>query len=217
MIKKLLLLIVILVIQSVSSQEIYLHTGKNYTNYHYKDANGNANPIISKKNKSHFEAGNHYELGYIHYFKKSNLAYIAGLTLNEFNAKYVLYNTFETYSWKTKYIGIQNFASFSFLKPQSKLNANIKAGISLSTLLTGEQYANGTTYDLSNQDDFSGIVLQSTIGLAVHYKISTSTSLSLGYNLSTVVKTSKTSDESLYFTNNQLQFGIHFPFPSNQN
>ncbi|GIZ09081.1 hypothetical protein [Flavobacterium sp. UMI-01] len=217
MIKKLLIFTLFLVFNTINSQEIYLYTGKNFTNYHYKDANGNSNGIITKTNKSHFEGGSHYEAGYIHHFKNNNLSYIAGITLNEFNATYFLSNSTEVYSWKTKYIGIQNLASFSFFNKRSNFNTSIKAGINLSTILTGEQYANGNYFDLSKNEDFKGILFQSIVGLNANYKISNSASLSIGYNLSTVVKTSKTSKESLYFTNSQLQFGIHFPFPSNQN
>ncbi|WP_366186309.1 hypothetical protein [Flavobacterium ovatum] len=217
MIKKLLPFIFLLALQSIVAQEIYLNTGENYTNYHYKDSFGNPNPIMSKDNKSHFEDGKYYEIGYIHHFKTSNLSYIVGLTLNEFNAKYFLPTTTEVYSWKTKYIGIQNLASFSVFKHQNKFNTSIKAGLCLSTLLSGEQNANGTYFDLSDQKDFSGILLQSTVGLSANYKISQSASLTLGYNLSTVVRTSNTSKESLYFTNSQLQFGIQFPLSSNQN
>ncbi|WP_418264671.1 hypothetical protein [Flavobacterium faecale] len=217
MIKKLLICIFFFGFQSIDAQELFLFAGENFTHYHYKDSFGNANPIISKQNKSHFESGKHYDLGYIHHFEKSNLSYIGSITLNEFNAKYFLPTTTEVYFWKTKYIGIQNLASFSLFNSQSKFNTSIKAGISLSSLLSGEQNANGIYYNLTDQKDFSGLLLQSSVGVSANYKITNSASLTLGYNLSTVVKTSKTSNESLHFTNSQLQFGIQFPISPNQN
>lgn len=211
MIKKLLLFIFLYSFQFVSSQEIYLYTGKNFTNYHYKNVLGETSPIIDRKNKSHFEEGHHYEIGYVKHFKKTPLTYIVGLNLNEFNSKYFLPNTSSLYTWKTKYIGIQNLAAYTFFKTKNGFDISIKGGFNVSTLLNAEQSANDIYYDISKNDDFSGIIIQSSIGLSVKYKVSERISLNLGYNLSTVINATENAKSELRFSNNQIEFGINIP------
>ena len=78
--QKLLLLISFFTFQFIIAQEIYLNTGKNYTSYHYKNAIGESSSILNRKNISHFNEGNHYEIGYVYHFKNSKISYIVGLS-----------------------------------------------------------------------------------------------------------------------------------------
>jgi hypothetical protein len=215
MTKKLLLFICFCTFQFISAQEIYLYTGKNFTSYHYKNAIGESSTILDKKNKSHFEEGHYYEIGYVHHFKNTKITYIGGLTLNEFNTKYFISNTSSLYTWKTKYLGIQNLAAYPFFKTKNGFDASIKGGFIVSALLNAEQSANGIYYDISKNEDFSGIIIQSTIGISIQYKISERASLNLGYNLSTVINASENTMADTRFTNHQIQFGINVPLNQN--
>ena len=202
MIKKVLLLFVALTVQQIYSQQIYLYAGKNFTSYDYTNSNGQVNPDVKSG------TGSYYEIGYEHDFNKK-ISYMAGLTLNQFNAYGG--NVFSTYSWKTNYLGIQNLFSYAIIRTTDELELTLKAGVNTATIIQGQQELNGVFYDLKNQKEFSGIVLQPLIGLNLKYVIADYFSLSLGYNLSKAFNISNSTNEKLSFNNNQLQFGLHFP------
>jgi hypothetical protein len=209
--KKIILFFLVLMTQQIHSQEVYFNVGKNYTDYKYKNSQGSAVAIFDKKNKSSFEQGSSYEAGYSFNGEKHRLSYMLGLTFNEFNGKYFTSGTSDAYTWKTQYVGIQNVVNYAFFRSKRGLEFGIRGGFNVAGFLRGEQYSNGLYYDISNQSDFRGVVVQSIVGVNVKYKISSACALSLGYNLSTVISAVNFTDEDLGFTNNQIQFGIHLP------
>ena len=210
--KKIFLILVVLLTQQLTAQEVYLQTGRNYTSYNYKTAEGESIPFFDGKNRSHFYGGSSFEMGYVFTSKeRSPLTYIVGLTLNQFNGKYFISGDTDASTWKTNYLGLQGSVSYVFLKLDSGFDFSLKGGLNVARFINGEQYSNKIYYDLSNQVDFKGMVLQPLIGINMQCKVSNICSLSLGYNVSSVVNISSKSEESLGYRNSQLQLGIHIP------
>lgn len=200
--RKLLLLVLILCsLQNIHSQEIYFYTGKNYTNYDYKDASGSLNPNLQAG------SGTFYEMGYVIPLNNDKINYDIGLSLNEYNA--IGGNTANSYSWNTQYLGIHNVVSYSLLN-RSSFDVNIKGGLGLASLIYGKQEINGTFLDLGSQKEFSGLIIQPVIGFQTRFGIMEDGFLSLGYNFSKSFNVTNNTDEKLSFNNNQIQFGIHF-------
>lgn len=198
--------------QQLTAQEIYLHTGRNFTSYNYKTAEGRAVPFFDGKNRSHFYSGSSFEVGYVFNSNElSSVTYMVGLTLNQFNAKYFISGNTDAITWKTDYLGAQGSISYSFLKLDKGFDFSLKGGLNIAHFINGEQYSNGIYYNLSNQADFKGIVLQPLLGINVRCKISNICSLSLGYNVSAVANINSKSEESLGYRNSQVQLGIHIP------
>lgn len=199
---KLLLIICFLTCQWMSSQELFLVSGKNLTSYDYKSANGASDFNLKSK------TGSYYELGYEHIFNKK-ISYIASITLNQFNSFST--NEVKSYSWNTNYLGIQNAAAYTLFKTENEIELKLKAGVNIATIIDGKEQINGVIYDVKTEPEFSGIFFQPLIGLDLRYVITDYVTLSMGYNFSKAFKFSHTTDEKLSFTNNQVQLGIHFP------
>lgn len=200
--KKLLLLVVILCsLQNTHSQEIYFHTGKNFTNYDYKDVSGTSNPDLQAG------SGTFYEIGYVIPLSNEKMKYSIGLSLNEYNT--IGGNFANSYSWNTDYLGIQNIVSYSLLS-RGSFDIAINGGLGLASLIYGKQEINGTFLDLGSQKEFSGLIIQPVLGFQTRYSIMNDGFLSLGYNFSKSFNLTNSTDEKLSFNNSQIQFGIHF-------
>lgn len=197
---KLLLISCVLCFQFGLSQEMYLHIGKNFTTYDYKNSFGNSDSNVKSS------SGNAYELGYDHGFK-DKFTYSGSLTWNQYNAKGS--NGVSLYAWNTNYVGIQNAISYTVLKTRNELEIKFKAGINTSIIINGEQLLNNRYYDLTQYDEFKGLIIQPLIGMQVKYLVTDYISLSLNYMLSKSLP--KTGTESLSFGTNQMQLGLHFP------
>jgi hypothetical protein len=186
----------------MSSQELFLLSGKNSTSYDYKTSSGVTNLVLKSK------TGSNYELGYEHVFNEK-VSYITSITLNQFNSFSI--NEAKSYTWNTSYLGIQNAAAYTLLKTENELELKLKAGINIASIIDGNEEINGVIYDIKKIPEFSGVFIQPIIGLDLRYVITDYVTLSVGYNFSKAFKFSHTSDEKLSFTNNQVQLGIHFP------
>jgi hypothetical protein len=184
------------------SQEIYLQTGKNFTNYNYK-SDTSSSPNLQAG------SGNFYEIGYIMSLNNEKLKYAVGLGLNEYNA--ICGNAVNSYSWNTQYLGIQNTFSIAFVKA-SGFEASANAGLGINTLIYGKQNTNGQYLDLSSQKEFSGLWLAPKLGLQASYNVDNDIFLSLGYGYSKSLNLTNSTAEKLSFNNNQIQFGVHFMF-----
>ena len=200
--KKLLLLIAIMCsFQNLHSQEIYFYSGKNYTNYDYKDAGGTSKPNLQTG------SGNFYEMGYAMPLGNEKISYAIGLNLNEYNA--FGGNTVNSYSWNTQYLGVKNALSYS-LFDRSSFDVALSGGLTFATLIYGKQEINGTFLDLMAQKEFSGVIVQPFLGFQTRYNILQDGYLSFGYNFSKSFNVTNSTNEKLSFNNSQLQFGIHF-------
>lgn len=198
--KLLLFVVIVLSIQNIHSQEIYLQTGKNFTKYDYK-SNSSSSPSLQSG------SGNFYEIGYVMTLNNEKLKYALGLSLNEYNALGGDINS--SYSWNTQYMGIENTFSIAFLK-KGGFQASANGGLGISTLIYGKQNLNGQYLDLSSQKEFSGIWIAPKLGLTASYNVDNDIYLSLGYSYSKSFNVSNSTDEKLSFNNNQIQFGVHF-------
>ena len=197
---KLFTIFSVLCFQFGFSQEIYLKTGKNFTSYDYKDSTVKTNSDIKSI------SGSTYELGY-QYGINDRVFYSGSLTWNQYNAKGS--NGVSLYAWNTNYVGIQNAISYTVLKTRNELEIKFKAGINTSLIINGEQLLNNRYYDLTQYDEFKGLIIQPLIGMQVKYLVTDYISLSLNYMLSKSLP--KTGTESLSFGTNQMQLGLHFP------
>ena len=201
--KKLLLIALIgLSFQHIQAQEIYLQTGKNYTQYDYK-SDTSSSPSLQAG------SGNFYEIGYVMTLNNEKLKYAIGLGLNEYNA--IGGNAVSSYSWNTQYLGVQNTFSIAFVKKRG-FEASANGGLGISTLIYGKQNINGQYLDLSSQKEFSGIWIAPKLGLTASYNVDNEIYLSLGYAYSKSFNLSNSTDEKLSFNNSQIQFGVHFMF-----
>jgi hypothetical protein len=200
--KLFILSLIVFSFQNLHSQEIYLQTGKNFTNYDYK-SDTSITPSLQTG------SGSFYEIGYIMTLNNENLKYAIGMNLNEYNA--IGGNSVSSYSWNTQYIGVQNTFSISFVK-KSGFEASANAGFGIATLIYGKQNINGQYLDLSSQKEFSGLWLAPKLGLQFSYNVDNDIFLSLGYSYSKNLNVSNSTQEKLSFNNNQIQFGVHFTF-----
>lgn len=200
--KKLLILIVVLCsLQSVQSQEVYFSAGKNFTTYDYKNSSGASNPNLKSG------TGNFFELGYIKPLENEKFAYSVGLALNEYNN--VGGNSVSSYSWNTQYLGVQGGITYSILE-QGDFDILPKFGFNMGTIISGKQTINGTYYDLTNEKEFSGLIITPSLGVQMKYNLSAYGFISLGYNYCKGFNISNSSEQKLSFNTNQLQFGVHY-------
>jgi hypothetical protein len=201
--KKLLLVVVLAcTIENLHAQEIYLHMGKNFTQYDYKSGT-DSSPSLQAG------SGNFYEIGYIMTLNNEKLKYAVGLSLNEYNALGGDINS--SYSWNTQYLGVQNTFSIAFVNWKG-LQASANGGLGIATLIYGKQNLNGQYLDLSSQKEFSGLWIAPRLGLSVSYNVDNDIYLSLGYAYSKSFNVSNSTDEKLSFNTNQIQLGVHFTF-----
>lgn len=200
--KLFLLVLAVLSYQNIHSQEIYLQTGKNYTQYDYK-SDTSSSPSLQAG------SGNFYEIGYVMTLNNEKLKYAIGMNLNEYNA--VGGNAVSSYSWNTQYLGIQNTLSISFFN-KSGFQASANGGLGIATIIYGKQNINGEYLNLSSQKEFSGLWIAPKLGITASYNVDNDIYLSLGYTYSKNFNVSNSSDEKLSFNNNQIQFGVHFMF-----
>lgn len=193
---------------SLFSQELYLKSGKNFTNYDYLNSSGLPNETI--KNGT----GNFYELGYNHYFNSCRCSYYrfyysVSFVLNDFNA--VGGNKIDIYTWNTQYAGLQGMINFNTF-PDNELNIIPKFGINISSLLNGNQSITGVNYNLAQESEFKGVFISPVIGLDLKYSYSNSISFVFGYSFSKSFKFSNSDNEKLSFVNKQIQFGFCFNY-----
>lgn len=203
MMKNYLFLFILIATSQVFSQEVYLNTGKNFTKYIYKNSLGQSNSNLQSG------TGNFYEIGLAKPFENENLLYSFGLSLNEYNA--VGGNAVNSYRWDTKYLGITGGLVYSFFPNKGDLNFLLNAGLKGATIIYGKQEIDGIYYDLVHQKEFSGIVMEPSIGFQVKYHIPSFGFLSVGYNFCKSLDISNTTEEKLSFNTHQIQLGVHFP------
>jgi hypothetical protein len=205
--KSLSILVFLLLVQTVFSQEVYVSSGKNYTTYSTKSEN----PLINSSNKV-FNPGNSYEIGITFNRSSPIIAYSTGLTFNEYNTSYAISGAAIRYDWQTQYVGIQNSVSFDLLQSGSRANAlqlNARLGLNSSFFVSGYQNANGINYNLTDNNEFKKIILQPFVGLQLGYPISDYCNFKLGYHVS-IAAIGKDAGASFNYINQNVQAGISF-------
>lgn len=196
-----LLLIAIIAISNSYSQEVYFLTGSNFTKYNFTSEQGSIATSLETG------TGTMYEMGFTRPLKNKRFSYTVGLNLNEYNV--VAGSSANSYSWETKYLGVNNSLDLN-VPLTSNFKLFFKVGLNLATIIYGKQSINGAIYDLRSQDEFSGLIFIPYTGVHLKYKLNDFGYLSFGYGLSKSVILFNISQEKLTTSNNQILFGIHF-------
>ena len=202
MIKKYLLLTLFFSGCYVQAQEVFLTAGQNFTKYDYKNSSGVSNPNLRSGDGSFYQLGMAYNLG------SEELNYAVSLVYNQLNA--VGGSSTSNYAWNTNYLGIQNELNYVLYQDYDSFKVKTKLGCATSTIIKGEQYINNVVYDISNQEEFKGILLQPNIGINFQYSLDRDIEFTVGYEFSKAFNVSNNSPEKLSFTNNQIHLGVHF-------
>lgn len=199
--KTLLLAVTLFSLTNLYSQEVYFLTGSNFTKYNFESRVGTMSTQLQSG------TGTSYEIGYSIPFKKNQFSYSFGATLNAYNA--VAGSNVNTYQWDTKYLGGQCALIYTCTLSKS-FNISAKLGSNLSSIIYGKQSNNGILYDITNQKEFSGLLLSTFAGIQTNYTFNNSGYLSLGYGYSNGINITNSLSENLTLKTNQILFGIHF-------
>ena len=203
--KKYLLLLVLFSGCFLQAQELFFSNGKNFTKYDYKNSFGNTNSNLRSGEGSFYEMGLDFKLNKA----TDKLSYAVSVVYNQFNAEGG--SSTANYSWKTNYLGVQNALNYTLFQNSKSFKVKTKLGVATSTIIKGEQYINNVVYNITKQEEFSGITIQPNVGVDFQYAINQNVRISAGYEFSKAFNVSNSSSEELSFTNNQIHFGLHFP------
>jgi hypothetical protein len=200
--RRLTILFLVLFAATLSSyaQTVYFKTGINNTAYDFKDQNGEKVSGLVPGVGSSFEMGIGLPLAE-EWFK-----YELGLSLDSYNATGGDLNN--NYSWNTNYGGVKN--TITFFPTSGEFNLGILAVAGASTIFNGSQVINNSRYELRNNPEFKGLLLQAGLGLSLSYNIFNQGFLSLQYDYSKSFRVGEQTDEKLSYLNNRILFGIHF-------
>jgi hypothetical protein len=199
--QKLLTLLVLLTVYTVSSQEMSFTAATNFTQFNLK------NPEAYVGTPLQSGTGNAYEISYLLPSSKEKLHYTFGLGLNDYNA---LAGTLaNSYQWNTKYLGLRAGFEYEFISI-NQLKLVPLVGMNFSTIVYGKQTTNGAVNDIRSNGEFSGLKMLPYIGFKAKYKIKDYGYLSLGYNHSVTFNPNLTTKEYLTISTNQIVFGLHF-------
>jgi opacity protein-like surface antigen len=192
---------------NLKAQELYIFSGKNSTRFIFKSTNDTSENIAFRKG-----LGSNLEIGYTYKLKNNLFVYALGLSYNEFEAEASNYAT--NYTWETTYIGIINKISYNLsgTKPYCYFGVDmslfLNTGFNTATLINGSQFINNYYYDLSKNEEFSGVLLQPFIGISAQYIVSRNFKLNLGYNFSKTFNLTNKTAEKTSFNTNQFQIGL---------
>jgi hypothetical protein len=190
---------------NLQAQELFFSNGKNFTKYDYKNSFGNTNSNLRSGEGSFYQLGLDFKLNKA----TDKLSYAFSVVYNQFNAEGGTSSA--NYSWKTNYLGVQNALNYTLFQNSKSFKVKTKLGIATSTIIKGEQHINNVVFDITNNEEFSGITIQPNVGVDFQYAINPNIRISAGYEFSKAFNVSNTSSEELSLTNNQIHFGLHFP------
>jgi len=211
--KKLIYISFLLIFVDASSQSVFFKTGLNITSYDYTDAFNKTNNSIKAS------SGSFYEIGYTKQIKTgrrgsgrkygpySGMSISSSVSINQYNATGG--NLIDSYVWKTNYLGWNNNLNYSLHSNKDFIDAGVKIGFGLSTIVNGTQLIGGQSLDLKINDEFNGLWVSPSIGLILKYDLYQDVVLSFGYDFSKIFSVkAPVNGESLSFNNNQISFGI---------
>ena len=186
---------------SAQGQEMYLSSGVNLTTYNFKSTDNL--PLKFNTKTSSF-----YELGYGIKMMDDRIRYGVGLAVNGFDA--TAGDSANYYEWKTTYMGLNNQLQYVII-PSERSPIELSGGLQMQLMhiINGEQKINGEQFDLTKEKEFTGLWIQPGAIITAKYFVSDDWQLSLGYNYSTSINVSNSTEEKLKFNNQQIRFGIH--------
>lgn len=203
--KPLLLLIALFGISNLYAQNMFIRTAKNFTNYDFKVDNAATTSSPDYRAGS----GSFYEIGYSPSSPDNKLTYQVSLTYNEFNA--AASKDISSYTWRTRYAGLQNLAYYSILGFDNGISLSLTAGVNLGQIISGEQFINTQYYDISDSKEFKGVMLQGIVGLNANFDVSKKVTYSAGCNYSKAYNNVFDSESSQLTMNTlQINFGLHY-------
>lgn len=182
------------------AQRAYFSTGTNFSTFNFTSPTPMSTTLKSG-------TGSNYEMGIAKILKSDNLSYSLGLNLNQYNA--VAGDFANSYSWNTNYLGLNNSLEYS-ISLVGNFRMMLQGGLNLSTIVYGKQTINGAYFDLTKQQEFSGLNITPYVLLAFTVPIQDLGFMSLGYGINKSFLPINSSEEKLSITTNQLRFGIHF-------
>ena len=199
--KKILLLFFLFlrIIDSGYSQDIYLKSGFNSTEFKFVDDKGQAIYKFLPAMAPSFEIGYGYP--------------VSDFLVNEFGVSLDGYNSkgdakFRDYDYTTFYGGIRN--STSFKVSFGDLEVGMVGLLGVSKILSGDQLINNSRFDLTEEVDFKGVFFQRGIGINFNYFVTNGVLISSGLDYSIASKLKGESLENLSFSTTRMLFGIHF-------
>jgi hypothetical protein len=200
-----ILILLILLFSKISySQDLFLKTGKNFTNYNYSSLT--VQPIAIDLNAGN---GQFYEFGMSKLFKNSSkIGYNTSLTLNEYNASAMSVSNY--YSWNTFYVGAQGSIYYRTINT-SRFNTRFFGGLLFNKMIYGKQVINNSIYDLNSNNEFNGVYVHPILGLDSKIYCNSNLSFIIGYQFS--VSTGSLQNrlrEQTSFINHQIQFGLSY-------
>lgn len=197
--KLLILLTMLLSSYMVMGQDIFFKSGFNVTQFEFEDNNGD------KLNTFIAETGSSYHLGVGFPLSRNLLRYELGLSLETYNSTFE--DPLHHYSWNTTYGGIKNSLGVNLFVYEFTLA--IVANLGFSKILEGTQLINNSTYSLTTNQEFNGLMVQPGLGIAVSYNILNDAFLSFQYDYSKSFRIRNTPEERLSFNINQIIVGVH--------
>jgi hypothetical protein len=202
---KLIFVFCILIQIKSFSQSIYLKLDKNISRFDFVSSEGKMDSDIQSNIGSGFEVGYSTLL----YKKHPRFSYSGGITYNEFNAS--VGTSANLIKWQTVYLGVKNSITYTFIKIR-KGSLGIKLGQNISKLIFGKEEVNGILFDIKNQKDFKGILLQNVAGLEVKYLISKNVDFGLGYNYMYSIDLASKAPQKFSIVTQQLSTTLYFKF-----
>jgi uncharacterized protein YueI len=202
---KLIFVFCILIQIKSFSQSIYLKLDKNISRFDFVSSEGKMDSDIQSNIGSGFEVGYSTLL----YKKHPRFSYSGGITYNEFNAS--VGTSANLIKWQTVYLGVKNSITYTFIKIK-KGSLGIKLGQNISKLIFGKEEVNGILFDIKNQKDFKGILLQNVAGLEAKYLISDKIDFGLGYNYMYSIDLASKAPQKFSIVTQQLSTTLYFKF-----
>lgn len=197
----LLSLVLLLGIQVLKAQSIFIKSGRNLTNY---KLSGTTNTPVFLQN----EIGQSYEFGYLSKQKDSKRYYYGiSLGLEQFNATGGNYSP-NNLVWETNYALVKGLGYYEIFE-KSNHQLSLKGGLGLATLIHGRQEINGTRYDLLKQQEFNGLFVSPQIGASYRLKINNDISMLLDYDYANQFSVTNSSEQKLKFINHSLSLGFN--------
>lgn len=191
--------LLMIVIQTIQAQSIFINSGRNLTNYEFEDP---TNAIVNLQN----EIGQNYEVGFMSGKKeKKRYFYSVSAGVNEYNASGGSYSN-NRLVWNTSYITLKGQGYYSLYTHDRHLFA-AKAGLSLETLVHGRQQVNANSYDLLKQGNFNGLFVSPQFGVFYNFEISNNMNLHVNYDYAQHYST-KSNETKLSIINHSLSVGF---------
>jgi hypothetical protein len=208
--------LVFLLYTGAFAQEVFLKTGKNFTTYDFNSDRGTAISEFLTGTGSSYEFGLGFpflekegsapDMGNYEQSRPTFLRYEVSLTLDDYDSYGGDLNN--NYSWETTYAGVRN--RLSILGRVGALELGLSGIVGASKMITGTQVVNKSRFDLSEFEDFSGVLLQGGLGGSASFQVVNQGFISLSYDYTRSLRIGEQTSDQLSFKNQRIVLGVHF-------